>query len=113
MADPTEPSMPLVRIARQILKCDTAGCGHVEEVADISAELVGRPCPRCSANLLTVSDFAAWRRIHAGLFAAAAAAAEMVAEGLIPPPSEDHSTEVLVHHHDGTTTFTMKEPTHG
>lgn len=37
------------------LKCDE--CGHREEVPSMSREDIGKPCPACSANLLTERDF--------------------------------------------------------
>lgn len=40
------------------LICDAPGCGHVETVAhEFGPHLIGRPCPRCGASLLTRSDF--------------------------------------------------------
>ena len=41
------------------LKCDAAGCGHMEPVAKIEKSLVGKPCPKCGANLLTEKDYEA------------------------------------------------------
>lgn len=45
-------------IIRQ-LKCDAPGCGHVEQVAEMTADLIGKPCPSCGANLLTQEDYEA------------------------------------------------------
>lgn len=42
----------------EFLKCDATGCDHVEDVAEITADLVGKPCPKCGANLLTEGDWA-------------------------------------------------------
>lgn len=38
------------------LKCDAQGCDHVEKVSAITAECIGKPCPKCGANLLTQED---------------------------------------------------------
>lgn len=45
--------------AGQSLKCDAEGCDHVETVQDITADLIGKPCPKCGANLLTKDDYEA------------------------------------------------------
>ncbi|WP_052465768.1 zinc ribbon domain-containing protein [Phaeobacter sp. S60] len=54
----------------EVLKCDAAGCGHVEQVMHITAEHVGMPCPKCGSNLLTRQDWEAWRPIQALMLAA-------------------------------------------
>jgi hypothetical protein len=41
----------------QFLKCDADGCEYIEGVPDITAEMIGLPCPTCGANLLTAEDF--------------------------------------------------------
>lgn len=43
--------------AGQFLKCDAEGCDHKESVSEITADLIGKPCPKCGANLLTKDDF--------------------------------------------------------
>lgn len=41
------------------LKCDTPGCGHVEELSQpLDDTMIGRLCPRCDANLLSAEDYA-------------------------------------------------------
>lgn len=42
------------------LKCDALGCDHVGEVPAITRELIGTPCPKCGANLLTEADADQW-----------------------------------------------------
>lgn len=42
------------------LKCDAADCGHVENVPAVSRDLIGMPCPKCGANLLTEKDCEDW-----------------------------------------------------
>ncbi|WP_422073918.1 hypothetical protein [Tranquillimonas rosea] len=47
------------------LKCDAAGCDHVEDVDQITEDHVGMPCPKCGANLLTEEDWAEWKPMQA------------------------------------------------
>jgi hypothetical protein len=35
------------------LKCDAPGCDYREELVIPSVDLVGKPCPKCGASLLT------------------------------------------------------------
>lgn len=44
----------------EFLKCDAAGCDHFETVEAISRDLIGKPCPKCGADLLTAADCEAW-----------------------------------------------------
>lgn len=44
----------------EFLKCDAPGCDHVEDVEAISRDLIGKPCPKCGADLLTAADCEAW-----------------------------------------------------
>lgn len=44
----------------EFIKCDRGGCPHMEIHDALTAELVGKPCPRCNANLLRQKDFALW-----------------------------------------------------
>lgn len=40
------------------LHCDASGCGFVmPEASPWGADLIGTPCPRCGANLLTPADY--------------------------------------------------------
>ena len=39
------------------LKCDKKGCLHTEFHDEIILELVGKPCPVCGSELLTVQEF--------------------------------------------------------
>jgi len=41
------------------LKCDAPGCSHREDVLEITEALIGKPCPKCGASLLTKEDFVA------------------------------------------------------
>ena len=47
----------------EFLKCDADGCDHVESVTEITEAMVGMPCPKCGASLLTQSDWDAWRLV--------------------------------------------------
>jgi hypothetical protein len=44
----------------EFLKCDAAPCDHVEFVEVIDESLIGKPCPKCGANLLTEADCRVW-----------------------------------------------------
>ena len=39
------------------LKCDAAGCDHVESPEEYTAALVGKTCPKCGAVILTQEDY--------------------------------------------------------
>lgn len=39
------------------LKCDADGCDHMEHHEAIGLEMIGKPCPKCGANLLTEQDY--------------------------------------------------------
>ncbi|MFK7942092.1 MAG: hypothetical protein AB8B85_04130 [Paracoccaceae bacterium] len=39
------------------MKCDAEGCDHRETVPEMVPELIGTPCPKCGANLMTQEDF--------------------------------------------------------
>ena len=41
----------------EYLKCDALGCDHHETVAAMTADLIGKQCPKCGSNLLTEQDF--------------------------------------------------------
>lgn len=45
------------------IQCDAPGCGFVDETAKLEdwEGWLGRPCPRCGANLLTEADLAGAR----------------------------------------------------
>mgnify|MGYP003653020939 CR=1 FL=1 len=54
----------------EVLNCDAAGCGHIEQVGKITADMVGLACPRCGSDLLTEADWIAWQPYSALLSAA-------------------------------------------
>ena len=39
------------------LRCDEKHCDHTEQIEELLQEHVGKPCPKCGANLLTQKDF--------------------------------------------------------
>ena len=41
----------------EYLKCDADGCDHIELHPKLTADLVGRLCPKCGADLLTQKDY--------------------------------------------------------
>lgn len=47
------------------LKCDTPGCGYVNEFVPPSdyKNWIDCPCPRCGANLLTKKDYKSFNRL--------------------------------------------------
>jgi hypothetical protein len=39
------------------LICDEPTCDHKEDVGALSEDMIGKPCPKCGANLLTREDY--------------------------------------------------------
>jgi len=87
------------------LQCDTAGCDHVQNVADITEDMIGTPCPKCGASLLTKEDFEASRNIFA--MAKILEAMGMMAD---PATADENSVRMSVHHHNGDTTIKISDP---
>ena len=86
----------------EFLKCDAPGCDHVEDVEAISRDLIGKPCPKCGADLLTAADCETWlAMVQPGIELAKAL-------GLFVDraPTEDDQALVRLHLHDDT--FTAK-----
>ena len=48
--------------AEEVLKCDQYGCGHIENVGQITQDMVDTPCPRCGESLLTPHAWKRWKR---------------------------------------------------
>lgn len=82
------------------LKCDAEGCDHREEVETITESDIGRPCPKCGANLLTEEDFRAFAPLNAIMLA-------FKKLGLTVEPGESSEGAVMIdiHHHNGITTI--------
>jgi hypothetical protein len=84
------------------LQCDADGCGHLETVPEISRDLIGKPCPKCGANLLTEADCEAFlSQVMPGIELAKAL-------GLLRPAVGDIAPDEVVttfHLHEDTTTI--------
>lgn len=85
------------------LACDADGCGHKESVPALSADYIGKPCPKCGASLLTESDYADWvANVQPGIDV-------MVALGLVMPMGsvrpDDSVAIVSFQKHNGTLTI--------
>jgi hypothetical protein len=50
----------------EYLKCDTPSCDYFE-MMPVVVELVGKPCPKCGASLLTQDDYIDYRKMKAGI----------------------------------------------
>lgn len=86
------------------LQCDADGCGHHETVPEISRDLIGKPCPKCGANLLTEADCEAFLSDVMPVVEFAKAL------GLLQPIIGDIGPDDIVtsfHHHEATTTVQM------
>ncbi len=81
----------------EFLKCDAPGCDHVEDIDRITADDIGRPCPKCGADLLSQSDYDA----YAAVFRPAMQA--MIDAGLAEWATKADPPEqrISVHFHDG------------
>lgn len=95
----------------EFLKCDAAGCDHVEDVAAITEDMIDRPCPKCGASLLTRDDWDMWVSVFQPAIRA------MKDEGLLQPwdPSTPRENMFKVNYHDGqvmvTSPFKPNPPT--
>lgn len=78
------------------LKCDAPGCDHLETHGSLCESMVGKPCPKCGANLLTADDYAAWLAFLPQYEA-------MKAAGILLDAPADTPREqcVTFRHHDG------------
>lgn len=88
----------MLRVIDTFLKCDAEGCDH-QERAQISREHIGRPCPKCGANLLTEEDY---------LMGASLQAASDFFEREMPIPEGADTGVVSVNPHGNTITITPK-----
>lgn len=81
----------------EFLKCDAEGCDHVEDVAEITVDMVGKPCPKCGANLLTPEDWTFYSTVFRPGLDALAAAGLDVRAGKDTPADE----RAAFNYHDG------------
>lgn len=86
-------------MGKDFLRCDAAGCDHVEMVGTITGDMVGMPCPACGANLLTEQDWKQWASFVAVLNAV---------QALIPEGSGGAPIKTSVHIHEGKVTMTAE-----
>ena len=60
---------PVALMTCRGLKCDAPGCDYKEKTTELTAEAImaaiGRPCPKCGANLLTAEDAQAMLSLQA------------------------------------------------
>ncbi|MHA6731766.1 hypothetical protein [Devosia sp. A369] len=87
----------------EFLKCDAAGCDHSENVAAITAEMVGKPCPTCGANLLTQGDW----DFYSQMFKPAVEA--MKALGIVAEAEPESVGAVRFNYHDGEMRVRMRD----
>lgn len=90
---------------REVLKCDAEGCDHIEPVEAVTSDLVGKPCPKCGASLLTQEDWDAWAPIRDLLLEL-----EKAADGVAD--TEDQ-IDVSIGYHDGEASIKFKPVTTG
>lgn len=58
----SEPALILKIVG---LKCDAFPCDYFDPDAQVTVEVVGRPCPKCGSTLLTEEDFLLCKRLEA------------------------------------------------
>lgn len=82
------------------LSCDVVDCDHREDVDDILESDIGKPCPKCGANLLTAEDFEVFDKQFKP-------AMEMMKTlGLLADPGSGADGKLLsINYHAGTTTI--------
>lgn len=91
-----------------VLQCDEDDCDHVEEVEAISEDMIGKPCPKCGASLLTQEDYDFWvERIQPAfdLMRELGLAVELPADAAPP----EGMAKVSVHAHNNTITTKIEE----
>lgn len=69
----------------EFLKCDAPGCDHRENVDKITAQMIGKECPKCGANLLSKHDWEVYVKLSASLNALEAMGVKVLADADTPP----------------------------
>lgn len=80
----------------EFLQWDAEGCDHIEDVAEITAEVV-KPCPKCGANLLTEGDWALYSTAFRPALDMSASIGPNVRAGADTAPDQ----RAAVDYHDG------------
>jgi len=91
----------------KFLKCDAAECDHVEHIEAITADMVGKPCPKCGANLLTQGDWDVYSTVVQPAMRA------MVDLGLAKEATVDTpaAERMSINYHDGELRFKFPKAT--
>lgn len=87
----------------EFLKCDAADCDHMEVVETITADMVGKPCPKCGANLLTQNDWDHYEAVFRPYVAA------LTSAGLIQGAKPGDAGVMRIGFHEGE--YTVRLPT--
>lgn len=88
----------------QYLRCDRDGCDHSETIPQITASMIGKPCPKCGDSLLTKEDFAHWEKVVEPQMAALRMIEKAAIEaGLVS--ENDAKVRFNLHHHNGVNTL--------
>lgn len=95
-----------IKIKSFFLKCDAPGCLHQEPCDAITEQLIGKPCPKCGADLLTREDFDAMQT-HLEYINVLNDALE------IPDDATGECVLLSVNPHAGDVHFTLHGPKHG
>jgi len=90
-----------IHVVGKKLKCDAPDCDHIEKISEITAAMIGKPCPKCGASLLTTEDFIAGKTLVASL--------EAVAGILFPvdPTTQTKISTMSLNPHNGGMTIIM------
>lgn len=83
------------------LKCDAEGCDHVEPVAEIRKDDIGKPCPKCGANLLTEEDFISMKVIEAAL--------QAISDVTPAPAADAEAVSYSINPHGKSVTITLND----
>lgn len=89
----------------EFLKCDAPGCGHTEDVQEINEGLIGKPCEKCGANLLTGEDYEFYSANVRPAYQA------LIAVGVVRPVDEAQPGDkrVRVNYHDGSMNIKIED----
>lgn len=80
----------------EFLKCDAPDCDHHEDVLRVTADMVGKACPKCGESLLTQEDWDVYSSLSAGLDALEALGIQVRADADTP-----QEQRAAFNYHDG------------